>query len=270
MELVDAINFGITIGLGVLSLGVSILSVILAIHYANESNDAFEKINSLTNEIKLLSSETFTNQQKYSDKMLDTIIQQSKYGIKNEDDSSKTSDTTLKIIADGIKEDLENKIDSKIAEATKGLKLSAEIKNDITKNIRNTRVNYDKIRKRIELPENIKRALISLQEYPAHYILIRGIVLSNSTSLDELRKHVESFQIPDGWDSGPIDKLIELGILIGSSEKFSIAQEIATPLQFWVERNENAFKKILRIYDSRKNNVVTKEEKSISLKEIIY
>ncbi len=270
MELKDAINLGITIGLGILSLGLGIMSIWLSIYFARESGRAFEKINQLTNDIKMLTNNTLTNQQKYSDKMLDTIIEQSKYGTTQAQPDSRTPDLTLKLIAEEIKDDLGRKINSKLDEVSKSMQLSQEVRTNISKSIKGTEVSYDEIQKKIDFPDEIRTALESLKTHPAHYILLRGIILSGATSEKELDNRVSEYQIPSGWDNGVIDKLISLGILAGTSEKFSIPKNLVVPFNVWLEKNALSFGKILQIYKNKTKTTVTEEEVEIARTEFRF
>lgn len=264
MEIVDGINFGITIGLGFLSLGVSILSIVLSIYFAKESTKAFDKIKELSNEIKSLTNNTYENQQKYSDKMLDTLISQSKFGLPVNDVNSKISDETLKILVKEVKNELEGTINLQLDETKDAQVLNKKVRADISKSIENAEIDYISIKQKLELPNNIKYALESFKAFPAHYILLRAILLSNSKSVSELEKYVDEYSIPIGWESGPIDSFITKGLLEGNQEEFHIPEKLVQPLYFWVDKNNENFKKLLNIYAHKSQLIITEEEKAIS------
>lgn len=268
MTLIDGISFGITIGLGLLSLGVSILSIVLAIYFAKESNIAFDKIKELTNEIKALTNKTYENQRKYSDKMLDTIIGQSKFGTSDRNENSKIEDEALKNIIEIVKKEIEGSIHTKLKEDTNSYKFTPQLREDISKSIEKTEIDFNIIKQKFELPNDIKKFLEDLKNYPAHYILLRGILLSGSKSISELQKHEKEYCIPEGWERGPIDKFLANGILKGTLDKFYIPEELIQPLYYWIDRNKEAFDKLINIYERKPHTGLTEEEKEISLNEI--
>lgn len=202
--------------------------------------------------------------------MLDTIIEQSKYGSPHDSIENKAVDYSVKIIADGIKGDLENKMNEKLTEAIKDLKLSEIEKSDIEKSIKNTSINYNDLNKRFKLPSDLKNSLERFKEFPAHYILLRGIILSNSKSKDDIGKNVDKYSIPKGWDNNVIEKFIKMKILEGTPENFYFPKEFIIPLQYWVIKNKSAFDKIIAVYKFKKNNVVTDAERKISIEEIQF
>ena len=270
MTLIDGISFGITIGLGLLALGVSILSIVLAIYFAKESNIAFDRIKELTNEIKALTNNTYENQKNYSDKMLDTIIGQSKFGIIDKNENSKIADETLKNIIAIVKKEIEGNIHTKLKEDKDSYKFSPQLRNDISKSIEKTEIDFNIIKQKFELPNDIKKSLENLKEFPAHYILLRGLLLSESKSISELQEHEKEYCIPIGWEKGPIDKFLAIGILKGTPKKFYIPEELIQPLYYWIDRNKEAFDKLIDIYERKPHTGLTKEEKEISLNEIKF
>jgi hypothetical protein len=268
MDFVDAINFGITIGLGVLSLGVSILSVILSIYFARQSDRALENVKVLTNEIKMLTHESVNNQQKYSDKMLDSIIQHSNYGKPVIQDQEKSFDETLQMLTKEIKEDLENKINIKLDAINKKSVIPTDIRTGINKSIKESKINISEIKQKFEFPEKVKCALEYYKKLPAFFILLRAIVLSGAKNAKELNEQKKDYPIPDGWEDNAIDDLARNGLLTLTDLGFKIPEELVIPYRLWIDKNKDAFQKLLKIYSNKSKDNITNDELIVAENEI--
>lgn len=76
----EATSLGITIGLGILSLGVSIFAVWLSSRYESKSSSALDAIKGLASETRTLIDASLSQQKDFSGKMLDSILSRNQYG----------------------------------------------------------------------------------------------------------------------------------------------------------------------------------------------
>lgn len=92
MEAFDSINLAITIGLGVLSLGLSVFAIWLSLRFSDRSDKALDSVKELTNDIRSMMEVSLTHQKDFSSKMLDSILEQNQYGLpKNSDENDKSA-----------------------------------------------------------------------------------------------------------------------------------------------------------------------------------
>lgn len=268
MENFDAISLGISIGLGLLSIGLGIFAIWLSHKFSENSSKALDAVKDLARETRTLVELNLDQQKSFSGKMLDSILEQNKFGVPENTDGNNT-DTINKVITSTLKE-VEEKINNSVENelrkfAENSSKSSADlqsaveaIKNDIS----SLNDAAPAISSAIKLPNALKKTLVEYQEFPAHYVLLQAIVSSNAKSIEELEKIEKKYSFPKGWEEG-IENLIGDKILKETSTGFEIPEEHIISLKAWVEKNSVIINELKKLYSIKEDAGVTQEETDI-------
>ncbi|WP_373032965.1 hypothetical protein [Sulfurovum sp.] len=276
METFDIINLAITIGLGILSLGLGGFSIWLSLRFNDKSNDALDSVKDLSNELKSLMEVSLTHQKDFSSKMLDSILDQNQYGVSldeiEKDRSLEVIENTLKAklsetelnLSTMVEEKIKNLSNSSLPNDKTIEKTITDIKNEIS-NMKKTAIDLSSS---FKLPKTVKEQLLEWRDFPAHYLVLACIIKEKITSIDKLEEYESSYNLPSGYQSG-LQNLIDSGIINGNINKFSIPIENIDSLSIWVENNWILLEKLMKNYSNKEENTVTDYEKSLA-EEFIF
>lgn len=251
MELADVISLSISIGMGILSIGLGIFSIWLSHRFAEQSSQVLSNLKETAIEIRTLTAGVLTNQDHFSSKMLDSIINKNSYGVDTDliqTESQKLFESRLQEIELKINvqiEDTVNKFIKTSANDTSELRTVIEsIKGDI-----NSLVNTAKIATNpTEIPHRLKKIMKDWIDFPALIILIELIIENYVKTEDGVRQYAPKYNLPNGWEGG-VDGLIESGVLRGTREAFSVEAEYMVPLNMWLSMNKTQIENIKNLYE---------------------
>ncbi|MDQ6651294.1 MAG: hypothetical protein M3Y84_00965 [Acidobacteriota bacterium] len=253
----DIINLSISIGLGIISLVLSVFAIWLSFKFNQGSTKALDTIRDLAGEVRVLVQANLHQQTDFSTKMLDSIIEQNRFGQIPESDELPRPE----VLEDVIKQRME------VAEA----KITLAVENTVqrlvkqqSQNPENLRIALESIRSdiqqltktastissEIQLPPSTQAVLKKLRKFPAHFVVLAGILRSGATSIDDLRKTAVEYSFPAGWEGG-VQNLIQEGILRGEQEGFKVSESDQPALAAWMDRNWPAISKLITIYGER-------------------
>ncbi|MEW8029337.1 MAG: hypothetical protein AB2826_24630 [Candidatus Thiodiazotropha sp.] len=273
MEVFDAVNLSITIGLGILSLGLGGFSIWLSLKFNDKSNVALDSVKDLSNELKSLMEVSLTHQKDFSSKMLDSILDTNQYGTSSKEAMLDHSiDTIGKVLSEKLT-DTERHLSKIVEEKIKGLS-DKDPKNDIA--IQNTideilgeisslRQTATDVSTSIRLPDKLKEKLLEWKDFPAHYVILACIIREAVTSIEGLEQHEEKYHFPVNYDSG-LENLIESGIIVGDFSEFEVPSENLTPLTIWIDANWPLLRKYIKHYATKEEETVTELEISLAEK----
>lgn len=271
METFDIVNLAITIGLGILSLGLGIFSIWLSLKFNDKSNEALNSVKDLSNELKSLMDVSLTHQKDFSSKMLDSILDKNQYGVSSDEVQQDQSLTVVENILNTKLAETEMHLSEMVEKKIKSLS-SQNLPNDVAieKAIRDIKNEIQTISKTVvdvsssfKLPKALRGKMLKWKEYPAHYVVLACIIKENVTSLEELENYKSDYHLPGNYETG-LQNLIDSEIIDGSLNKFTILDEDKAHLSVWVERNWLLLKKFINHYSSKEENIVTEYEASLA------
>ncbi|TIH07184.1 hypothetical protein [Pseudomonas leptonychotis] len=270
MELADTINLAITIGLGVISIILGIFSIWLSMRFNDSSNSALDSVKSLSHELKSLSEISLTHQKDFSSKMLDSLLDQGKYGTPTSNETYKNLESRFIDKLTELENSLSSTIESELKEKLEANNIS---QTEIKEILSTIRAETDKLKsgtitaaKNFAIPAKLKSQLKSFIDYPANYLLIEAIAKEKITTADSLAEVTEKYGIPDGWEEA-IGNLAENGIVSFSKdhESFSIPSAQERLIMRWINSNQKTINKIRDITRDKNEPTVTEEERAIAL-----
>ena len=274
MDNIDIISLAISIGLGLLSIGVAAFAIWLSLRFNDRSTDALDSVKVLSNEIRAMTEVSLTHQKDFSSKMLDSLLEQSQYGR-----PEPASDESPHLLEEMIRKRLEE------AEAT----IAGTIEESIRRLVRAEDVDAQQTQDAIEaikqeisrlsttaqevstealLPIAIRDRLERYKDYPAHYVVIVGILRSGATSLSDLERVRNQYHLPDGFDGG-VRNLIRDHLLEGDVESFSLFEDSRAALTKWVDRNSPHLARLIDYYSTKTPGGV-KEPELVIARELAF
>ena len=270
MNTIDAVTLGISIGLSILSIGIGVFALWLSYKFSENSAKALDAVKDLSRETRTLVELNLEQQKSFSGKMLDSILEQNKFGTTN-DAVSNSSNTVNDVITSTLK-DIEEKINVSVERelrefGTKSSQNNAElqrvvsaIKNDIS----TISEAAPTISSELTLPTSIKESLKNYLEFPAHYVVLAAIIKSNTRNFKGLSAVAEEFSLPGSWESG-VNNLISQDILEGTEDGFKVPDKLLNPIKAWVDKNRVSINELISSYKSRDaESSVSEHEKSIA------
>lgn len=275
METFDNINLAITIALGILSLGLSAFAIWLSMKFSDRSDQALESVKALTNDIRSMMEVSLTHQRDFSSKMLDSILEQNQYGLPRDKGQMEQSAVVENIIQARLKESesrIANILEEKIIQLTPPANRDSEEVKQALLDIRSELGKYSntvaKVSTDLALPSRVRNGLISLKEFPAHYVIVAAIVRSSVESLEGLSAVASEYNLPEGFEGG-LDNLIREGVVSGSIGNFHIEEEHQAPLSAWVARNWRTIKKLIDHFPTKEEDGVEPFERELA-EEIVF
>lgn len=252
----EAISLGITIGLGILSVGVSIFAVWLSSRYESKSSAALDAIKGLASETRILIDASLSQQKDFSGKMLDSILSKNQYGSPQETADDTNVEASIRAALVESEKRIANKVEAQVralADRTGDqgnlTTAIASIREDIASLAENA---AKKASETLSLPLILRDELVAHRVFPARIVLLSAIARENLHSVKAIDDVADKYGLPAGR-STPIQAWLNSGILEGSPDNFSIKEELRGPLMHWVERNRtilNAMTTAMRQQDS--------------------
>ena len=254
MTVADGISLGITIGLGIVSIILGIFAIWLSHRFAQESTTALSKLKDVSTEIKVLSESGQSHQDKFSSKMLDTIIERSSFGSNMTQPLSDSSELFKEMIR-GPLEEIEARITNSLESRLKGLiesstsdkssllKIADEIKHDLRSMVNEA----SNLIEDTKMPIGLKQVAKKWKDLVGFPVLIALIVNEDASSLKDIEKASSKYNLPKDYMEG-LNILIKDNILEGNLDSFSIVPEYKKPLKFWVVKNEQSINALVEVY----------------------
>lgn len=270
MDLTDVINLSITIGLGIISIILGIFSIWLSMRFNESSNKALDSVKSLSHDLKSLSEISLTHQKDFSSKMLDSLLDQGKYGPTTQTQTHESIEDKFIEKLNKLEENISNTIEIKIKEKLQSNNISQdevkEILSEIRTETKKLKSHTINTARSLALPGNLRNQLKSFIEYPANYLLIEAITKENVHSLEELQAVTEKYGIPEGWEDA-IDNLAEREIIYfdENHEKFHIPVKQASLIKRWISGNQRTIEKIRVATKNKSEPTVSEKERAIAL-----
>lgn len=273
MEIFDVVNLAITIGLGILSLGLGGFSIWLSLRFNDKSNDALDSVKDLSNELKSLMEVSLTHQKDFSSKMLDSILDTNQYGMSSKEVALDNSIDTIEKVLNEKLTKTEQHLSKIVEDKIKSLS-NNDPKNDVAiqkaideilgeiSSLRQTAVD---VSTSFKLPKHLKERLLEWKGFPAHYVVLACIVKESVTSFNMLERYKDKYHFPGNYESG-VENLIESRIVVGNFDDFKISPEDLAPLSIWVEANWPLLEKFISHYATKEGDTLTEYETSLAEK----
>lgn len=256
MNTIDAITLGISIGLSILSIVLGFFAIWLSYKFSENSAKALDAVKDLSKETRTLVELNLEQQKSFSGKMLDSILEQNKFGTTN-DDISNSSNTVNDVITNTLK-DIEEKINVSVERelrefGKKSSQSNAELQqvvNAIKSDIGTISEAAPTISSELTLPTSTKNALKYYLDFPAHYVVLAAIVKNNANSFGDVSEVAEEFALPGSWESG-INNLIDRDILEETETGFKVPDKLLNPIKTWVDKNKEHINELMVSYRNR-------------------
>lgn len=262
MEVTDVITFTVGVSLGLFSIALGIFAIWFSYKLSENSNAALESVKDLARETKVLVDASLSQQKDFSNKMLDSILEQNKFGNAggerydedlNASAESVTSEVSkiLEIFEQNISESIEKTI-RKFNEASPGgqaeLKTAlASIKDDIGKLSQVAPV----ISSVVSGTETLRQALQSFRDHPAHYLVLYGVIRGGLKSYDDKSGVALKYNFPGEWEEG-VENLINKGVLESTGDgEFDVPENYKTYLSDWASRNKKFVLRLKSMYEKK-------------------
>ncbi|MBC7876373.1 MAG: hypothetical protein H7Y59_04305 [Anaerolineales bacterium] len=261
MTTTDIVNLALNIGLGVISLILSIFAIWLSLRFNDSSNSALDSVKELTREIKTLVQIGLSQQDHLSNKMLDSIIEQGRFGRPNAETSISTIEVALNKRLESAEQSITNSVEKKVREL---ISAGSKDPTSVETGLESIRINIREFSGIVKEGITVIDSLKTFMKYPAHYLLLRAIVKSGAKSETELKKVLGKYRVPNGWNKKGISHLLENGLLTGTETEFEIPKENLQILTAWVESNSKILMQLAEVYDGG-----SREEQKVQEKDIV-
>jgi hypothetical protein len=251
MSNVDALNIGVSVGLGLLSIGVSGFAVWLSFQFNDRSKQALDTVQELTREIKTSVEVGLSQQQDMSDKMLDSILED-EYGTEKESIDSEGEEVIEKMSSkiEEIEERLVQRLtgdDDNMSDDTDEDIMSVEDVRKILENINEEIEEGVKIEQ--EAKKNVREYVKEWKEYPAQLLVTAAVLETEAESFSDLQEVADEYNLPGEWRRG-VSNLLNSKIMGGTFERFRFDDEIKKELNKWVLKNEELISTVKELYGS--------------------
>lgn len=264
MEITDVITFTIGVSLGLISIVLGVFAIWFSHKLSESSSAALESVKDLARETKILVDASLSQQKDFSTKMLDSILQQNKFGstgverpAENLMDSTSAFTTEvakiLEIFEQNISDSIERTVKSYGVSNPDGqveLKEAlAAIKSDIGKLSQAAPV----ISSVVAESEVLRQSLQSFREHPAHYLVLSGVINGGMTDYEDKQQVAKEYSFPNGWEDG-IENLINKGVLESTGDGgFQVPDAYKGYLEEWVQRNNLQLTRLRTLYKRKKS-----------------
>lgn len=250
MSNVDALNIGVSVGLGLLSIGVSGFAVWLSFQFNDRSKQALDTVQELTREIKTSVEVGLSQQQDMSDKMLDSILED-EYGTEKTSRDSEEEEIIDKMSSkiEEIEErvmERSSKADEDMSDDVKEENMSVEDVRDILRNI-NKEIEEGKVERKAR--KNVRNYVEEWKEYPAQLLVTAAVIETGAESFSDLQEVADEYNLPGEWRRG-VSNLLNSKIMGGTFERFRFDDEVKKELKKWVLENEELISTVKELYGS--------------------
>ena len=256
MDAAQVVMFAVSLALGLLSIGLGAFAVWLSLRFDDRSATALKSVQALALETRVLVQAVLDQARELSNKMLDSILEQGKFG-----GSPASLSTHGQEITDVLKEQLastEKNITASVVETVRELGKSGRVEkpaleaaiHTIEKKIGSVSEAAAQVSSQLNLPDDLSGLLRRWVRYPAHYVLLAAIVRKGAHSLADLEGAKRQYNLPSNFSDG-VDNLIRAGILIGTPDAFSVLERYRKPLIVWLRRNDRWLRLLMHHYGVR-------------------
>jgi hypothetical protein len=269
MSATEAVSLAITIALGILSIGLGLFAIWFSYRLNESSASSLQAIRDLSSEIRALVQANLNQQEGFSAKMLDSILESGKYGKGQPPPPSESAlientiraslDEAEQRIADAVEVSLRRNLGKGKRDPTSLNRAIEEIRADI----RRLSEVAPTLSASLSLPPTAEAALRRFQQFPAHYVVLAAIVRSGAKSEDELRAVAEEYNIPEGWEEG-VQNLAEQGLLTRKNGTFEVPEAMKSPLAVWVDRNWQTLSALMASYRRKRAKEVHEEKRALA------
>lgn len=255
MNEVEAFSLGITIGLGLLSVGLSIFAIWLSHRFASDSNAALDQVKGLAGETRTLVDASLSQQKDFSSRMLDSILEQNKFGASDVGAGNAQAEAVREIVYSAL-EEFESRVSFMVEnEITKSVPLGSGSAKNVEGTLASIRSELARLSEAaprttsgLRLPAKLRTALEEFRDHPAHYVAIAAIVRSGAATKGDLESVVPEYQLPMGWEGG-VETLIAKGVLeVAEDGSFYVPEEFAGALESWVGLNWHLIRRLIMHY----------------------
>ena len=264
MNAFEIISLALNIGLGLVSLILGIFVVWLSLRFNDASNAALDAVKDLAREIKTLVQISLSQQTDFSTKMLDSIIEQNRFG-RPETIPAQTTPSSLETFIRSSLENAERSITASVERKVRELvKEGSSDPQSVEAGIETIRSDIRKFSEGVQEGTSVREALRRFQALPAHYVLLAAITRSQAKSIGDIEKAVQKYHVPnDGWEGG-LDNLIESGLVRENLSEFEVPPEKLPVITAWVDQNWPILSKLMAEYKNKSDVQVTEREDEIA------
>lgn len=274
MTVIDAVIFGISIGMGLLSIALGVFAIWLSYKFASDSSKALSDVQKLAQDTRTLVEANLDQQKSFSGKMLDSIIEQNKFGSPSPDNSKQ--DVVSKELDDRLQvylKEVEGKLVASIEHEVRQLSLNSNVDVNtildvVRKDIGALSESKDSISSIYSPPKFLQNALRHYKKFPAHFVLLYAILTTNSNSIDELLNLPEEYGLPDEIESGIVNLLGD-GILVGDNTHFQVDNSLLEHLNIFFKRNKELIEQLQSNYVIKSESGITNVERLMGKQFVI-
>lgn len=260
----EVISLAISVGLGILSIGLALFAIWLSRGFNDRSTAALESVKELANDIRVKTEITLTHQQDFSGRLLDTVLDQ--YGRPLQQAKDQTPGAVEELIRERL-EEVEKTIAGTIEESVRQLvhaadtdpQVTQETIDEIREEISRLSTTAQEISTEAVLPIAIRERLMSYQDIPAYYTLLAGIAKSGATSPSDLESAQEQYHFPAGYQSA-VGNLVYKRLLAGDSQHFSLPEDSRDAILAWVDKNWTTLSELSKLYERDPANQNSEQE----------
>lgn len=246
MTSIDALNIGVSVGLGLLSLGVSGFAVWLSFQFNDRSKEALNTVQELTREIKTSVEVGLSQQQDMSDKMLDSILED-EYGTERSDGNSGVDDI-MNTVEKKIKEAEErmvSKVKSDLEEGGKSQEEESKRLKEVMENLKKEIEKEFEVKSRVK--NEVSKYIDEWSYYPAQLLVTAAVVETEANSISDIEKVADEYNLPGEWRRG-LDNLLNSSLMSGSYEEFNLRPGVKKEMEEWFLVNSDIINQIKELY----------------------
>ncbi|MGY3025760.1 hypothetical protein ACVWXR_003595 [Pseudomonas lurida] len=262
METTDVITFTVGVALAIVSIALGVFAIWYSQKLSESSNAALESVKDLARETKILVDASLSQQKDFSNKMLDSILQQNKFGSGAVDMISEVAPASV-VTSEITKilEIFEKNIGSSIAKTMESVQASNPGKQEelkqaleaIQRDIGNLSQAAPVISSVVTGSDELRQSLQSFRDHPAHYVVLNGVVSGGLRDYEDKDRVADVYNFPSGWEDG-IENLINKGVLeADGDEGFDIPMQYESLLKDWIARNSVRLDRLRNMYKKRKD-----------------
>ncbi len=112
----EIFNLALNIGLGVVTLILSIFTIWLSLKFNEYSTSALDSVKELNREIKTLVQIQLSQQSNFSNKMLDSIIEQNRFGQPHSNLTELSTEATITKSIENAEKNISNSVEKRVRE----------------------------------------------------------------------------------------------------------------------------------------------------------
>ncbi len=254
MSVADGIALGITIGLGVVSIILSIFAIWLSHRFSQQSGTSLSMVQDLVSEIRILTKFGLSQQECFTSKMLDSILSQGPYQPGLPVTQNNSSDQLSSLIKKRL-EETEKRISQSVEKQVRALaKARTGDTGQFEKAIEAIRADIASLREtassvtaEVSLPSELLEKISKWKRAPGLPVLLSLIINETARSSKNVEDNAKTYNLPNGWEAG-IDQLLKAGILEGDAKSFKIAPKYEVSLASLIARNTPVIQRLIAVF----------------------